>query len=228
MKGLTLSCHNSKLGRLIWNWSIPAIQTCPGSTEACRTACYATQGHYYHAGVRKCHLRNLAATGRASFVSYMVAVIEHSRATVVRIHCAGDFYSAEYIQKWKEIIDALPGVRFYAYTRSWRVPELMPALRDLAKSRNLRLWFSVDKDSEKPPKPRRVGLAYMLSPGEPEERIPPGMHLVFRVARKGVKTRLAGAVVCPPENGKNYKRPVTCATCSLCWREKFNATSRTG
>lgn len=222
-RGLTLACSNRKLGKEIWNWSIPAIITCPGATAACKTACYAKRGHYTQPNVQRCYARNLSATKRPGFVANMQHIIATVRPAIMRVHCAGDFYSAAYIRDWIEIIRSAPDTRFYAYTRSWRVPELLPELRKLAQLPNIRLWFSIDKDSRKAPRPSRVGLAYMLSAEEDEETIPAKMNLVFRVSRRSVKKRLAGAVVCPPENGVTYKQPVTCTTCSLCWRKKLYA-----
>ena len=37
---------NGKLGEGIYTFSLPAVQTCPGSTPTCRRECYATRGRF--------------------------------------------------------------------------------------------------------------------------------------------------------------------------------------
>jgi hypothetical protein len=39
---------------------------------------------------------------------------------VVRIHDSGDFYSPEYVEKWRRIIAMFPDVLFYCYSKSHR------------------------------------------------------------------------------------------------------------
>ena len=38
---------------------------------------------------------------------------------IVRIHDSGDFYSPAYRDKWFEVMKLNPGIRFYAYTKSY-------------------------------------------------------------------------------------------------------------
>src|SRR5262249_48906495 len=60
------------------------------------------------------------------------------------IHTSGDFYSAPYITMWAGLCDVHLEHSFYAYTRSWRVPELQPALNQLRARPNMTLWASTD------------------------------------------------------------------------------------
>jgi hypothetical protein len=61
-----------------------------------------------------------------------------------RIHVAGDFYSSTYTRKWIAIVQALPDVQFYAYTRSSRVETIRPALEELRALQNMQLFASMD------------------------------------------------------------------------------------
>jgi hypothetical protein len=113
------------------------------------------------------------------------------------------------------IAQACPATRFYAYTRSWRRPEIVGALAELSRCRNVRLWYSCDQDTGIPAHaPRRVRLAWMQTSAED---IPPRADLVFRVhrLRKTVAKRVALALVCPVENGATGHR-TDCGRCRLC------------
>ena len=61
-----------------------------------------------------------------------------------RLHVVGDFYSLAYIEKWRLIIKSCPDIQFYGYTRSWRDPELLPALEELRRFPNVQLHASLD------------------------------------------------------------------------------------
>jgi hypothetical protein len=47
--------------------------------------------------------------------------LRKDRRKVVRIHQAGDFYSQEYLDKWKSIARNVPDNRFYAFTKSFKL-----------------------------------------------------------------------------------------------------------
>jgi len=69
----------------------------------------------------------------------------------VRVHVGGDFYDADYAEKWLEIGKRFPEVRFLAYTRSWRVPEVREILEEIRKLPNFALYASTDVDTGPPP-----------------------------------------------------------------------------
>jgi hypothetical protein len=116
---------NSKLRKdNIYGFDIPAYKsstgliTCPLAKD-CIANCYARQGTYMFSGVKAKYERNLLATQGDDFVLDMITDIIESKASIIRIHSSGDFYNREYISKWMTIIDALPHVQFYAYTKSF-------------------------------------------------------------------------------------------------------------
>jgi hypothetical protein len=216
-----LSEGNSKLGPAIFTWSIPGGETCPGASPACAAECYAKKGRMFSPHVRAHYTRNLTITQRDTFARLMIAEVKRRWPRVVRIHAAGDFYSAEYVRKWIEVARACPDVRFYAYTRSWRVAEIAGALVELAKLPNVRLWYSADHDTGLPPKlPRRVRVAWMQTEGDD---LPRKADVLFRVQRlrktvqKRVALPLAVALTCPVENGATGHL-TDCQRCGVCWR----------
>ena len=97
-----------------------------------RRVCYAQSGHYAFASVKErlawCHKQSL----RADFAQRVIAEIKRKGVLVLRLHCSGDFYNADYARKWLEIMRHCPKVRFYLYSRSWRIEDIAPVLEEMA------------------------------------------------------------------------------------------------
>lgn len=205
-----LSFGNSKLGEM-HTFSLPAVHTCPGRSSSCESACYARKGTVRFA--QRSYVSRWKASKQARFVPDMVEEIRSRGVSLVRLHVSGDFYSAKYAAKWLAIVQACPETRFFVYTRSWRVAEIRPTLRRLARERNIRVWFSCDSETGLPSSiPRRVRIAYMAVTDEDHPNGTP--DLVFRVKRKTVKKFSEGRLVCPSENGVTK---TTCKKCAVCW-----------
>ena len=58
--------------------------------------------------------------GTDTFVSTMVATIRRARNPYFRVHDSGDLFSPAYTWAWVRIVQALPDIRFWFPTRSWR------------------------------------------------------------------------------------------------------------
>lgn len=212
--GFLLGLGNRKLGDFVYTFSLPAVTTCPGRSRLCEKACYAMRGTVLLQ--QKAYARRHAASLRDDFVDRMTREVRLRGAGLVRLHVSGDFYSAEYVRKWAAVAAACPGVRFFAYTRSWRTPAVRRELARLARLPNVRLWYSCDKETGLPARtPRGVRVAYMAVD---DADVPPAApDLAFRVKRTTVRKRIGGAVVCPVENGTAAKAVVSCQKCGLCW-----------
>jgi hypothetical protein len=214
---------NSKLGTAVHAFSIPAKRTCPQSTPACRRVCYAAAGRYRTDTVRGSLGDNLNRARGADFERRAAAEIVTKGVRLLRVHVAGDLFSRDYARAWVRVMRASPDTTFWLYTRAWRDPGLRPVLRQMARLRNVRLWFSADVDSGLPHRlPARVRVAWLMT--GPDE-VPPGpADLVFRT--RNLKSRIARAVVagdgsavpvCPTETGLPGATAVTCATCRTCF-----------
>jgi hypothetical protein len=121
---MELLTQNSKLketsklsGLKVMNFGIPAQHTCLWA-GSCKKYCYASKGAYIWSNVKPAFERRLEATKQDDFPQVMIAEITKRKVSVVRIHDSGDFYSREYLHKWFKIMESLPGVRFYAYSKS--------------------------------------------------------------------------------------------------------------
>ncbi|MFC1735532.1 hypothetical protein ACFL1X_05405 [Candidatus Hydrogenedentota bacterium] len=153
--GVSLGEGNAKVGN-IFTFSLPSKKTCPGASEWCLKRCYA---HRYEVRRPRCvraYEDNLAlADDTKRFINTMTGVLPRIMPAM-RIHVSGDFHTAAYIKAWQSICQAYLQTRFWAYTRSWAVDELLPALEELRRLPNVQLFASLDPDMPHPPKDWRA------------------------------------------------------------------------
>lgn len=214
---------NSKLGRLVACFSLPVNETtCPGSTEVCRSVCYACDGFFRMPSVKKSLEDSLERSLLPSFVDDVVMTIRLQRHPLVRIHVSGDFYSPEYVRKWMDICQRSPQTSFLAYTRTWRNDHQLLALQELANLPNVALWLSADSETGEPPMRGYpfAGVAYMSVNDYDMPDYP--VELVFRNTTRSVM-RFADtpgrvSLVCPAEQGTGIK--MTCTQCRYCFTRR--------
>lgn len=205
---------NDKLGASIHGWSIPAIRTCPGRTQCCSSVCYATHGRFVTTRSKQLMEWRLQQARQRDFADRMSEEVFRRGVLVLRVHVAGDFFTPTYTARWVEIATRSPHTRFFAYTRSWRVPKIEPYLRAFAGLPNVRLWYSADRESGLPASvPDGVRVAWM----QDSEAAPPGGDLVFQVPRLRRLSLPLAVPVCGQELPQGRARGVNCANCALCW-----------
>jgi hypothetical protein len=146
---------NTKTGKQVTITMRQAGATCPGASPWCRELmpdgrprCYA-EGKAYN---RYSNLQQKYSTNPMEFPKRF-----HPQA---RIHVSGDFDSVEYIDLWIQKIQDNPSTNFWAYTRSWNVPYLLPKLEELRALPNMQLFASTDVSMPTPPAHWRV--AYIV------------------------------------------------------------------
>jgi hypothetical protein len=151
---------------------------------------------------------------RDDFVDRMVSDIRTNGVLVLRLHTSGDFPSVDYAKKWLAIMKRCPRVRFYGYTRSWRIPEIATVLEKMAALRCLKLWYSVDDETGIPDKvPPGVRLAHLQTA---EEKHPKEADLVFRIRRLRKLPSLP--IVCDAETKEGKSLGTTCGSCTRCFQ----------
>ena len=108
----------------IFNFSIPAYKTksgritCPFAKD-CVKYCYAQKGNYTRFPVvQELMEQKYKISKTAEFIPLMNEEIRKKKATHIRIHDSGDFYSPQYLNKWVDIAKQNTNVIFYAYTKS--------------------------------------------------------------------------------------------------------------
>jgi len=192
---------NSKLGKSIYVFNLPAGDTCPGKTAFCASICYAAKVERIYKNTRVAYQRNLDAfeNDPINTAQSIVDQIRKKSIKTVRIHANGDFYSAEYILLWRDIAAACPATRFFAYTRSWRAKGLLPALDALRALPNMRLLASLDPTTG--PGPEGWRHASILD------------RETSRAAKHGA--RVPGSIVCLEQAG----RAASCEACRVCFND---------
>jgi len=110
----------------VWEFNLPAGHSCPfakeckvkvdritGKFENLSTTfrCYAASAERFP-GVRKSRWENFEDVKAGK------PIIIPKKATHIRIHSSGDFFSQEYFDRWLEVCRQNPKVKFWAFTKS--------------------------------------------------------------------------------------------------------------
>lgn len=178
--------------------------TCPGSTDECEDICYAKR---ISGPVRDNYQRNAGDD-----VPEIPATCR-----VLRIHVSGDFDSERYVRNWVMRLLDRPEVTAWAYTRSWRVLALLPALETLRGLPNVQLFASMDRSTvELPP----AGWRRAWIDGDTRAGTPVGQHahhIASALPRNQNFATFDNAMtyVCPEETGR--KRD--CLDCGYCFED---------
>ena len=181
---------NDKVGKHVSIINREAGATCPGESELC-AGCYAKKGNF-----KRFNLQAKFAAGTIN--------LPKTLRDLFRWHVSGDFDTVEYIHFAIEVVRNNPDTRFWAYTRSWNVPELLPHLEILRSIPNMQLFASCDTTMPMPPEDWRVG--YII--GDDRFR---GMPCLEQACSKECPTDCVGN----PRKGHVSKMP-DCETCGYC------------
>jgi hypothetical protein len=212
-----LARGNSKLGSAIHHFDLPAVRTCPGRSSVCEAVCYATRNRFRTDPVRERLHWCLRRSRRADFADHVVDEVRQKGALVVRLHVSGDFYDAEYAQKWLSAIRRCRATAFYFYTRSWRVAEIEPVLAELAALENVVGWYSADADTGVPEcVPPGVRIAWLQ--GDADEPVAGDLVFRDRPLRAVPPPKVALPLVCPSETPAGRRANTNCGNCGHCWK----------
>lgn len=211
-----LAVNNRKLGRGgIAHFDLPAGSlACPGRTPACEQACYAQRGRFHFPQVVDrlawCFTQSL----RSNFVTRLVSEIRCRGIRFFRWHVSGDIYDPTYAVKMLLVMRRCPRVRFWLYTRSWRVVEIELMLREMALLANCKVWYSLDRltgfPAERPP---NVRYAFMQDSDQTVE----GVDLVFRTPEMRHRPRVGLPMVCPSDTPRGRRAGANCGSCGYCF-----------
>jgi len=208
--------------------SIPAVETCGGLSIACAGPdgkCYVLKIYKRRPTVLKSHQNNyvgiLEALENGDEFELPTKIKD---GDVLRLHVAGDFFDSAYVYAWIRLMTDNPHIQFFAYTRSWRMPEMVESLHDLAALPNMELLLSVDRDTGYPNEDDWYGFrtAFMMVTDDDANLVRPDTHVVFRDKRFSILKRVNGNLVCPTENGITK---TTCEKCKWCFKAEPNKTA---
>jgi hypothetical protein len=183
------------------------LGTCPGATEECLRICYAARPVTEDGAVYRMWLRNASSD---------VPPIP-AECKILRLHVSGDFDSIWYINNWIARIAERPDVTMWVYTKSWRVPELLPYLEKLRALPNVQMFASMDKSKQDFPPTgwRRAWIDGDARGGHPQLV---RAHMDDPVTHNLITYDGTPSYVCPEET----KRQPNCEACKYCFEGKAN------
>lgn len=179
--------------------------TCPGATIECLEICYARRPVVENGPVY--------AMWRKNSETEDVPAELPPDCKVIRLHISGDFTSVHYIESWIDRLTKNPNVKMWAYTRSWRVPELLKALEQLRALPNVQLFASVDSSTPDAEFELIKGWRRSWIDGDPRQNTSPVSFLKNRTTFDGARS-----LVCPEETGDK----TNCEECRYCFDGKRN------
>lgn len=140
MKELNFARGNSKLGKNVVVFNLPAGHHCPFAKDCLsysdrntgkitdgkhtKFRCYAASEEARHPNVRASRWHNYQTLKNAGKDANSIAdiIIRNlpSRSNIIRIHSSGDFFHQEYFDAWLLVASHFPDKLFYSYTKSIR------------------------------------------------------------------------------------------------------------
>jgi hypothetical protein len=205
-------CGNFKLGFGVFTYSkLPGRKaSCPGSSPICEAICYANR---VQGPVREVWFKNTCTPDVPPIPA---------ECKILRLHVGGDFDTVDYIRNWITRLTERPDVTAWAFTRSWRVAELLPILEELRALPNIQLFASLDPGmTELPPlgwrrawtvKAGNTGLLPNIVDDRRLAAVSEQAMIAYTHDGKGD----APAYICPEETGKKKD----CLSCGYCFEGK--------
>ena len=203
------------------SFSLPAHTTCPGANMAAGSvcsSCYASKGQYGVVRVQRAQQARMrwtvgsssivGAGFSTSWIEYMSIAILATGCEYFRIHDSGDFFSPVYVRMWGQVVIRCPHVKFWAPTRSYKLPKIADALLALAALPNITVRPSSDFVDH------QVPAVDGLASGS-------GVHSIHAMAGSyWAGAGEEGVKICPAHTQGNQ-----CAACRACWDEPDTAIS---
>jgi len=142
--------HLSRTSKLdgILSWSLPALDTCPGSVNAdgslvpACSGCYATTGNYVFSNVKAPRLANRIDWERDEWVADMVKSLDGSR--YFRWFDSGDMYAIGLAEKMLDVMTRTPWVKHWLPTRMAKFPKFASVIAKMQALPNVMVRFSAD------------------------------------------------------------------------------------
>mgnify|MGYP003152537166 CR=1 FL=1 len=126
---------NKKLGKLIWDFSLPPVESCP-DCEDCKLTCYAVRYYNQYKQSKKCYNDNfkLCLNDLKTFKKLVLNQLKNNNIHNVRIHASGDFYNMEYLKAWIDIVKKCKNIKFFAYSKAFTNIPNLPANLNIINS----------------------------------------------------------------------------------------------
>jgi len=121
LKSGFLKNGNKKLGKLIYSFDLPAVVSCPNSSE-CFKSCYANKGTFLWGGkgAKTSNTYNFAiALNDLEYLQKeLIKEIKKKNIKTIRIHSSGDFFSKQYFLMWCNIARHFKNINIFTYSKA--------------------------------------------------------------------------------------------------------------
>ena len=114
-----LKNSNSKLGKNIYAFDLPAVVSCPDYKECFKT-CYANKGTYIWKAAKQSNTFNYAiALHDIKYLqNELINEIIKKKIKNIRIHSSGDFFSKKYFLMWVNIANRFQELNIFTYSKA--------------------------------------------------------------------------------------------------------------
>ena len=131
-----LKNSNSKLGRKIYAFDLPAVVSCPDSS-ICVNTCYANKNTFLFKSTKQSNTFNyaIALNDLKYLQKELIKEIEKKKIKAIRIHSSGDFFSKEYFLMWCNIANQFKDINIFTYSKTPQIENLeIPSNLNIIKS----------------------------------------------------------------------------------------------
>jgi len=112
---------NQKLDKSILCWSITPVASCLNCAQ-CMKRCYALFPYRMYPKTKLSWDNNFTLAKTGEFKQHIIDQLSSAKkCKAVRIHVAGDFFTAEYILQWCDIVQQFPALHFYGYSKHFKI-----------------------------------------------------------------------------------------------------------
>ena len=254
--GVKVSRDFEKLGgALVGVYNQTAGLSCVAYTKACLTDCYAGADWFINGTWKSDASRFIFPSGAARHAQNLIAwledpekwetdlcrqlcVLQLEGIKYFRINGAGDLLPGQ-AEAWLRLVKRHPRLFFWAYTRTWADPDMMPGLLALKAEPNFSLLASVDRvnvnlwiDRGMPLEVATVlvnedkDYQYIMGKLHKAGLTNPRQAILFqdhklrkpKLSRNFFTINGTRFTTCPKDRAanKSARVPVTCITCRLC------------
>ena len=114
-----LKNSNSKLGKNIYAFDLPAVISCPDYKDCFKT-CYANKGTFLFKSTKQSNTFNYAiAIHDIKYLqNELINEIIKKKIKTIRIHSSGDFFSKEYFLMWVNIANRFQDLNIFTYSKA--------------------------------------------------------------------------------------------------------------
>ena len=188
--------NNTKIGKTVTKGRLKGAPIMTLTLEE-RDTCPSSCRHWFDCFGNRMNFARRQAPGPMleRYLQSQLGAFEHlhPRGFLVRLHVLGDFYSVDYVLKWRKWMDSFTALNVYGYTAwapSTPIGEEVKSLADDYGPRFAMRWSD-----------RGDIWATRAT-----------------ITVKDEKAERGDAIVCPAQTGKTD----CCATCALCWQTTRN------